>query len=331
MTKEIVLIVEDNLILRDGLGDILSCDGFEVMLASNGREALDLMKTVTPDMIISDIAMPEMDGFDFLHSVRIEPQWVSIPFVFLTARGDKEDVLTGKNLGVDDYLVKPLTREELLTTVHARLERSQQLRVAQLQQAYATSLIVLANAIEIRDPYTRGHVERVTDISLVVAAELGWQRPSLEQLRYGSILHDIGKIYVRDTTLKKPGRLNDEEWAEIQRHPVTGADLIKSIPYLAPAIPVIRHHHERWDGKGYPDQLSGEDIPLAARIIAVADSFDAMTTYRPYCQTRSLEEAYAEILNCSEKQFDPQVVSAFAKAWQVGKVHAIWKRWFNGR
>jgi putative two-component system response regulator len=323
LNQETLLIVEDNPTLREGLQEMLSLEGFTVITAANGREALEKTKTTTPDLILSDIAMPEMDGIAFFREVRAHPEWISIPFLFLTARGEKEDILAGKDLGADDYLVKPLMREELLTTVRARLDRSQQLRVIQLQQAYETSLTVLANAIEVRDQYTRGHVERVMALAFAIAEQLGWRVQQLEQLRFGAILHDIGKIHIRETTLSKRTPLTPEERAEIRLHPVTGVEMIKDINHLISAIPVVRYHHERWDGTGYPEGLAGESIPLAARIVSVADSFDAMTTARPYSAARPPQEAYEEVLSMAGTQFDPAVVAAFARAWEAWKIQKI--------
>lgn len=324
MIHETLLIVEDNHALREGLKEMLELEGYTIMSAANGRLALELLATAKPpDLILSDIAMPEMDGHAFFHEVRARPEFVTIPFVFLTARGEREDVLKGIDLGAEDYLVKPISRDELVTAVRARLVRSRQLRVAQLQQAYETSLTVLANAIEVRDLYTRNHVERVMDYSIEIALQMGWQGKQIEQLRFGAILHDIGKIHIPEMILAKVGPLNDEEWEQIKQHPITGAEMIKDIPYLLPAIPVVRHHHERWDGGGYPDRLSGDGIPLPARIIAVADGFDAMTTNRPYRSARSAEEAFDEILSCADAQYDPEVVEAFQRAWLIGRVQEI--------
>lgn len=328
--NETLLIVEDNEILREGLRDILSLEGFTVLTAGDGQEALEQMNTVSPDMIISDIAMPRMDGFSFFQNVRSRPDWLAIPFVFLTARNDKEHILAGKNLGAEDYLVKPLSREELLTAVRSRLSRSQELRAIQLQHAYEASLTMLANAIDVRDPYTRGHVERVTAYAHALGVQLGLGKRELEHLRFGSILHDIGKIFIHETMLFKPRPLAPKDWYEIKKHPLAGAEMIKDVPYLAPAMPIVRHHHERWDGKGYPDGLKGEAIPLTARIVAVADSFDAITIDRPYRKSRSLEDAYHEIVRMSGAQFDPQVVTAFQRAWEEGEIQAIWESW-HGR
>jgi len=322
--KETLLIVEDNDALREGLGEMLSMEGFTTLTAANGRQALLIMNGSIPDLILSDITMPEMDGFAFFKAVRSRPDWLAIPFIFLTARGEKKDVLAGKNLGVEDYLVKPLTRDELVTAVRSRLNRTRQLKMAQLQQAYEASLTALANAIDLRDEYTRGHVERVRNYALILAEHLGFPEKQLEHLRFGAILHDIGKIHISEQTLLKDAALSDEEWLEVLRHPINGADMIKDIPYLAAAVPIIRYHHERWDGSGYPDHLMGKAIPAGARIVAVVDAFDAMTTNRPYGKRRSLEEACQEILNCSGTQYDPEVVNAFQIAWKAGQIHQIY-------
>jgi putative two-component system response regulator len=321
--QEIILIAEDNGVLRLALEEMLSIEGFVVLAAANGVEALSHMEVLTPSLIISDIAMPEMDGYAFFEHVRANPDWISIPFIFLTARGTKDDILTGKDLGAEDYLVKPLNRVELLTAVRARLERSRQLRVVRLREAYEASLTMLANAIEARDQYTRGHVERVTAYAMLLAKQLGWQGKRLEDLRFGAILHDIGKIHVRETTLRKNGPLNQSEWDEIRQHPTIGASMVKDIPYLQPAIPAIQYHHEQWSGNGYPHGLAGEEIPIMARIVSVADAFDAMTTTRAYQKARTLQEAYEEILKGSKNRYDPTIVSAFSRIWELDLIQSV--------
>ncbi len=327
LDKETLLIVEDNEALREGLREMLSLEGFAVLTAANGRAALDQMTLLTPDLIVSDIAMPEMDGLAFYSAVRARPEWLTIPFLFLTARGEKQDILRGKNLGAEDYLVKPLTRDELVTVVRSRLKRSEQLRLAQLQGAYEASLTALANAIDLRDRYTRGHVERVTAYSLAMASNLNWPENNPDHLRFGAILHDIGKIHIPEYILFKVTPLTNMEWQEIKRHPVSGAEMIKGIPYLAPAVPIILYHHERWNGHGYPDGLVGETIPFGARIVAVADSFDAMTTSRPYSPARSPENAMQEIQDCSAIFYDPAVVDVFASLWEAGEITRILHMW----
>jgi putative two-component system response regulator len=311
MAQEILLVVEDNHPLREGLREMLGLEGYIVYTAANGREALEKMESITPDLILSDIAMPEMDGYAFFKKVRERLEWIAIPFLFLTARGEKEDVLLGKDMGAEDYLVKPITRKELVTAVRARLDRSQQLNVATLAQSYEHSLTALANAIELRDPFEQGHVDRVKIYALLLGEQLGVRGKQLENLRFGAILHDIGKIHVSEDILVKPAPLDEHEWAEIKRHSLTGSEMLRDIPYLAGVIPIVRHHHERWDGNGYPDRLLGEEIPLLARIVCLADAFDTMLTTRPYRPALTFEQAYAEVLANAGKQFDPEVVRAF--------------------
>ena len=323
MTQEIILIVEDNQALRVAIEDMLALEGYVVLAAENGVEALAYMQSLTPDLILSDIAMPEMDGIEFFQQVRDNPDWVSIPFIFLTARGTKRDILNGKGMGAEDYIVKPVNSEELITAVRARLVRSQQLRVIRLSEAYEASLLMLANAIESRDQYTRRHVDRVMAYAMLLAKQMGLQRSAIKELRFGAILHDIGKIHIRETTLRKNGALNDEEWEEMQQHPIIGADMIRNIDYLKSAEPAIRYHHERWDGSGYPYGLEGEQIPLAARIIAVADTFDAMTTTRAYRKALPVEEAYTEISSGANKGYDPVVVNAFLRSWNAGDIQKV--------
>ncbi len=325
MKQEIILIAEDNSVLRLALEEMLSLEGYVVLAAANGMEALSHMQMLTPDLIISDIAMPEMDGYAFFDQIRSNPEWLTIPFIFLTARGTKDDILTGKDLGAEDYLVKPLNRIELLTAVRSRLDRSQQLRVVRLYEAYESSLTMLANAIEARDQYTRGHVERVTAYAAVIAKQLGWQGKRLEELRFGAILHDIGKIHISEATLCKNGPLDAEEWEEIKKHPIIGASMVKDIPYLLPAIPAIKFHHEQWDGGGYPYGIAGEEIPLIARIVSVADAFDAMTSSRAYQEARSIQTAYDEILKNTGTSYDLNVVTTFTRSWNSGEIQKIAK------
>jgi putative two-component system response regulator len=315
MNDATIMVVEDHDILREGLQILLETEGFRVVSAPHGHSALEKMQSVSPDLILSDISMPEMDGIEFYQAVRCHPEWVAVPFIFLTARGERADIFASRKLGVEDYLVKPVDRQELVATIRSRLERSQQLMLAQLEQAYQTSLIMLSNAIELRDKYTRGHVDRVMQLCVRLAEYLGWTPTQLKALQFGAILHDIGKIYVRESILSKAGPLDGDEWSEMKTHTVVGAELLATIPYLDQAIPIIRYHHERWDGGGYPDGLAGEQIPPGARIVAVADSFDAMTSTRVYQKALDYEEAANEIAKGSGILYDPEVVHAFMDLW----------------
>jgi putative two-component system response regulator len=317
MTDEVILIVEDNNTLRDGLKMLLEMEGYKAYTACHGIDALGWMESISPNLIVSDISMPKMDGFQFYKEVRARPEWIAIPFIFLTARGERADVFAGRKLGVEDYIIKPVKQRELIAAIRSRLDRSQQLMLAQLKRAYESSLILLANAIELRDDYTGGHVERVTQFCLMIAEQLSLTPAQIKSLKFGAILHDIGKIQVSEEILSKAGPLSTPEWNEMQKHTADGAELLETVPYLHEAIPIIRYHHERWDGKGYPDGLSGEEIPLGARIVAVADSYDAMTTNRVYQDSITHEQALQEIRKESGTKYDPQVVEALNRAWET--------------
>lgn len=326
MANELILIVEDVDLLREGLSEMLAYEGFKVLNARNGREALEKMARTLPDLIISDITMPVMDGYEFYHAVRAHEEWVGIPFIFLSARAESSDVTLSRSLGADDYLTKPITREELVTTVRSRLSRFRQAQMARVQQAYLDSLITLANAIEHRSPNSGWDTERLSDLALLLARKLNWSVKRLTDLRFAAILHDIGKIHIPESVLFKTEPLTGEEWDMIRRHPVTGADMIKDVEYLVDCIPAVRHHHERWDGKGYPDGLKGEQIPESARILAIADSLDAMLTERPFAPARSLDAACGEIFELSGRSYDPALVDVLRETFSEGRLKAVVER-----
>ena len=319
----LLLVVEDDAAMRVAFRDVLEGAGYRVLTAPNGEIALDILESNRPSLILSDISMPVMDGYKLYEAVRMMPGGTSIPFIFLTARGTREDIFAGKSLGADDYITKPVTTSELLASVKARLARTDELMVAQLRNAYKESLFVLANAIEARDQYTYAHMYRLNGYAQALAGEMGWDELECEALEFGAILHDIGKIYIPEAVLRKPAELNAEEWVEMKKHPEVGARMIRDIPYLASAAPMILHHHEQWDGSGYPDGLRESEIPEGARLLAVADSFDAMTSDRPYRKAMTADEAYQEIVSRSETQFDPQVVKALNRCWENGVITRI--------
>jgi putative two-component system response regulator len=323
MAEKVILLVEDSDVLRQGLKSLLEQENYQVITGGNGVEALEQMAETTPDLILADILMPEMDGYELFEAVRNRPEWISIPFIFLTARRERRHILAGKRLGAEDYLLKPISPEDLLTAIRSRLGRSQQLLLAQLQESYEASLIMLANAIEVRDPYTRGHVERVMNYAQTIAEYLGWSANEINTLRFGSILHDIGKIHISEDILRKEVTLSDEEWIEMKKHPEMGVELVHGIHYLDSAVPVILYHHERWNGSGYPFGLKGENIPVSARIVAIADSFDAMTTERPYRKELTPKQAFNEVVSGSGTQYDPLMVDAFQHAWETNKITEI--------
>jgi cyclic di-GMP phosphodiesterase len=325
MSGEIILVVEDNDTLRVGICEMLMLEGFQAIEARNGLEAFKALKNSTPELILSDVMMPEMDGFDFYSAVRNRSELVSIPFIFLTARSDPAYFFKGRTLGVDDYLTKPVNREELTTAIRSRLSRYSQVKDAQVQLAYQASLTILADAIESRVPGTIGHIERLTEVATTLASLLNWNERSMNQLRFGAILHDAGKLNVSEEILFKEEPLDDKEWMEIRHHSQAGADMIRGIPFLSEVAPLICHHHERWDGTGYPDGLAGPAIPAGSRVLAIADAFDAMTSERVYASSLTIEEAYYEIIRCQGSQFDPYLVESFRNAWSAGTIPRIYQ------
>ena len=331
-----VLVVDDEPRLRNVLVRLMTRDGFACQEAENGVQALALLESGGPTpLILSDLRMPDMDGAELLRRVRA--RWPETAVVMITAVADVEVAVSCLALGAMDYLTKPFHLEEVRARVRQALEkrrlildnqsyqRQLEARVAEqarrLEALFLASMQSLADALEVKDPYTRGHSERVSRYAVAIGRQLDADAGTLAQLELGGRLHDIGKIGVREQVLNKPGPLTDEEYAHIMTHPEIGWRLLGPLLTDAPtALSVVRSHHERFDGRGIPDRLAGEDIPFAARVAAVADSFDAMTSQRPYRSGLTLEAARAELRRCVGTQYDPAVVDAFERAVVAGAI-----------
>lgn len=311
-----ILVVEDSAEVRTVLAKTLAAENYKVFQAEHGQEALKILAKVTPDLILSDINMPRMNGIEFYKAIRENSLWTAIPFVFLTANNAPEDIQKGRELGVEDYLTKPIEPEDLVAIVNARLLRVAQVQMAQIGQAYLETVTVLANTIEGRDPYTRGHVERVSAYARLMAEEMAWPPEHLRMLEFGARLHDIGKIIVPDQILKKAGPLTDEEFAIMRQHPVAGAKILQEITHLRPTLPYVLYHHEKWDGSGYPRGLQGKDIPVEGRMLAVVDVYDALVTQRPYHPAREPAEVLKFLDMNSGKHFDADMVKVFIKVME---------------
>lgn len=296
---------------------ILEEEGYTVSCASNGKVALDLFVADRPDMVISDIMMPEMDGFELLRAIRMMPAGVTVPFLFLSARTERTDVALARRLGVDDYLFKPFEASELIEAVRVRLERRRAMELFDTRVAHLQTVTMLANVIEMRDPYTAGHLERVRRLALNLAFALDWPLEKIAILEFGAILHDIGKIIVPSHVLKKTGPLDEEEWRLMRQHPIAGAKMLESVDHLRPAIPYVLYHHELWNGNGYPFGLAGEEIPVEGRLLAIVDAFDAMTSNRPYHFSITAEEALQELEKNKGIFFDPHMVDVFIRSYKA--------------
>lgn len=309
MRRPTILLVEDDLQTREVLAGLLGEFGDRVVSASSAEEALDVLNVMAPDLILTDVRLGAMNGIELCAHVKHDPRYEFTPVVILTALSDQESRVAGLAAGADDFFSKPVNFVELRTRVAALLRVK--FLLDQLERAEAV-ITTLALTIEARDPYTGGHSDRLARYAVAIGQALGVDAPTLRALRMGGYLHDLGKVAVPDGVLLKPGRLDAQERQLIQAHSVAGADLVRGLRSLDLVRPIIRHHHERWDGSGYPDGLKGAAIPLGARIIAVVDVYDAVRTARPYKPALPYNEALSVLLGETDSGFwDPTIVEAF--------------------
>ena len=309
--EEKILVVDDNKDLRELAEAILKMQGYHVVLANDGKDALNVFENEDIDLIVSDIAMPEMDGFGLLEEIRSRPNGAAMPFLFLSAYSQKNKQAQARRLAVDDYLFKPFDAKELIDAVRVRLDRRKAVQAFDTREAHFQTVMLMANIIEMRDAETRHHIDRVREVAMIFGEALDWDKQSKVVLEFGAILHDIGKIMVPKNILNKDSEFTPEEWEIMRQHPEAGAKMLEGIDHLKPAIPFVLYHHERWDGNGYPEGLSGEDIPLEGRIMAIVDAYDALRNKRPYQAGVSKEEAINKIQEGSRVHFDPYLVRKF--------------------
>ena len=305
-----ILVVDDSKLTRELLRHSFIKNGHCVLTAENGATALSIALEEHPDVVVTDIEMPEMDGYALCESIRDHPELRNTLVVIMSARGHVSDIKRGERLGVSRYFVKPFDVEKMLLVVEQLLGESYR-HLKKEHEHVLSSMSALITALEARDEYTKGHTARVSRMAMRLGRAMGLDDKELRNLEIGANLHDIGKIGVRDAVLLKPGRLTPEEYASIQEHAVIGAEILRPIVSLAPVLPLILLHHERWDGQGYPTAILGEEIPLGARIIAIADAFDAMTTDRPYRKGMKLGQALDILREEAGRQFCPTCAASF--------------------
>jgi putative two-component system response regulator len=286
----IILVADDNEANRELLSDLLSAEGYCVVCAADGHQALALVESEPIDLALLDVVMPRPTGFEVCQAMKSKPETRLIPVVLLTSLNGESDRITGIMCGADDFLSKPVNKHELLARVHSlvRLKRF----TDELDNA-ETVLFSLALSIEAKDPYTEGHCDRLSKYSVSLAERLGLPAELQVVLRRAGIVHDIGKVAVPDQILLKPGPLTPDEWKVMKQHPVVGERICAPLKSFRHVLPVIRHHHEKLDGSGYPDGLKGEQIPLTARVLQTVDIYDALTTSRPYRKALSPKETFA--------------------------------------
>ena len=334
-----VLVVDDDTAVRELLADGLEHFGYPTITASDIQQAFDIARRQPLQLVLSDIDMPGGDGIQLLR--KIKDHIPDLDVIMVTGAVDADTAVQAIRQGASDYVTKPFNLEEVQIVVERTLEkrrlivenrlhqerleelvsmRTEELRLKKneverlygdLQDSYESSLQALVTALDFRDNETQGHSYRVVEYAVRVADRMCVGEPELTWIRHGAILHDVGKIGIPDSILRKPGKLDGDEWEEMKKHPEMGYRMLQHIRFLRPALDIVLCHQERFDGSGYPRGLSGEQIPLGARIFSVVDTFDAMTSDRPYRAALSIDAAREEIERWSGRQFDPNVAKAF--------------------
>jgi putative nucleotidyltransferase with HDIG domain len=329
-----VLVVDDEPAIRMFFRQALRPVTAQVAEAADAASALESIESGDFDIIVCDVWMPGASGVDLL-SMAQQSRW-DVGFILVTGEIQVETVITALRMQASDFLLKPLTVEEVTRSVTRAFERlvsarqvrayqgsletsiqrrTRELEVAlsELETNYQMTLEALVAALDAREHETFSHSLRVRSYTRYLARGAGFPPALMPSLEQAALLHDIGKVAVADAILLKPAKLTAEEWVEMRKHSVAGDEILKRVPFLRPASAIVRHHHERFDGTGYPDGLKGAEIPLGARLFAVADTLDAMTSDRAYRKAPGFEAARAEIQRCSGQQFDPHIVDVFLK------------------
>lgn len=329
-----ILVVDDEAHVRSMIAATLERQGYEISLASGGREAIDALDKDSFELILTDIVMQEGNGLALLE--RIHALNPNLPVIMVTAIHDISVAIDSMRRGAYDYLLKPFEREHLVATVQRALDhrqalqeshtyqqnleqvvraRTEMLRQAMedLEHSYDVTLEALGDALDLKDSETEGHSKRVTAYTIALARAIGISPGEIKVIARGAFLHDIGKMAIPDEILRKPGKLTQEEQDVMREHCARGYQMLRKIPFLSEAAEIVFTHQEHFDGSGYPSALTGSQIPIGARIFAVADTLDAITSDRPYRVARTFDAARDEIIRCSGTQFDPVVVEAYLK------------------
>lgn len=327
-----ILVVDDTPASLKLLTDIMKAEGYEVRSAISGELALHAAISHAPDLVLLDIRMPDMDGFEVCRRLKVAPETSKVPIIFVSAASETEEKVRGFELGAVDYVTKPYQRNELLARVRTHLELHQlrhhlteivDQQTAQLKENekklknnLVESVALLAAMVEMRDPYTAGHQHRVSEIAVAIARNMQLPEERIEGIQLAGVLHDVGKIRVPAEILSKPARLSATEFNLVKEHSQYGYDLLKTVDYPWPIAQIVQQHHERMDGSGYPQGLKSDQILLEARIIAVADVVESMMTHRPYRPALGIDAALKEIQDHRGLLFDPAVVDACIKLFR---------------
>lgn len=305
-----VLVVDDNAASRMTAVALLAMEGYQVIEADSGAIAVELVAHKQPDLILLDVMMPEMDGFEVCQIVKQDEQTRLIPVIFITALNDRRSRIRGIEVGADDFLSKPFDRVELAARVKSLVHQK---RLNEDLDHAEKVLFSIARAIESRDPNTGDHCERLVSLGQAFGEYLNLPRPHIRDLMWGGYLHDIGKVGIPDAVLLKQGKLTPHEWEIMRGHVLIGEKICQPLRSMRGVIPIIRHHHERWDGSGYPDALKGNEIPYLAQVFQIIDIYDALTSERPYKQAYTPVEALKVMEEETEKGWrNPELMKLFA-------------------
>jgi putative two-component system response regulator len=308
LEPELVLIAEDDVANRALLVRHLERAGYRAIAVADGRDALRAAVDEAPALVLLDVGLPGLSGLDVCRRLRADPRTVALPIILVTGQVTSLDVVAGLDAGADDFVRKPYDQAELMARVRSVLRLAH--ATAEVVGAHGV-IAALANAVEAKDSTTEEHCQRLAGLAHELGMKVGLQPAALKGLIFGALLHDIGKIGISDAILKKPDPLTPEERRTMRLHPIIGERICEPLATATQFAPIIRHHHERWDGRGYPDGLRAEAIPVGARIVGLVDAYDAIIHDRPYRPARDIHSAMAEIRREAGGQFDPELVRLF--------------------
>jgi putative two-component system response regulator len=316
-----ILVADDQAANRELLDELLTTQGFRVVTVPDGAAAVEELTRTQVDLVLLDVMMPHLNGFEVCQKIKSNPETYLIPVVLVTALSDKKDRIEGIGAGADDFLTRPVDRAELLARVGSLLKLKY--RTDELERAESV-LFTLARSIEGKDPCTHGHCERLSNYSARLGEHLGLVEDQIVALHRAGVVHDVGKVAVPDAILLKPGKLSEQEWKLMREHPLVGERICAPLKSFRLVLPVIRHHHEKLDGSGYPDGLRGDAIPITAKILQIVDVYDALTTERPYKQAFSITDALQTMKEeVAKGWWDPHIFEEFQQLMKSGTAESL--------